>query len=320
MLTHGLLRTFRQRLSFVTMDVLLKIAVGCVSLFCHSALATPSFCSTVFWEPSLQIENFNHGLYSELLGDVQGAFSHPRKEVGKGLEKQWRVSQVLSFIVALDVKLENLHRLDEWSRFLPGEFRDLFQKMAVTLANARVGELHEIVKFLEQLLVNQEYARWLDLVAELHFAHRTGGVDGKAFPSEIVVSDSVRSFYKKVGLAIEADPNQYSYPFFDQPLLWRNQSSLKQHFKKRVGKDGLKMNHQSELLAAANDFLMSRRDQQISFVRHDGVVVKYDSATKELAIVSAENRIITYYFVNNKYRSAEEQPYNLVDIFTRDYP
>ena len=203
--------------------------------------------------------------------------------------------------------LENLGEVRTISLALPERLQDLFVKMATTMASARAGDLDHVIAFMKGLIAEERYQDWLNMITDFHQAL-------KKLPSEIeqpfklVLSDSISEYFRELGFDLaqvyDEGTDQLAYPRFYEALEWKTAHSLTTHFKKRTQKDGMDLRTEADLVAAANSFLRGSEPNQIVFYRSDGTLVKYDSSTSELAIVSPEQTIITYYFV--KYRPAEE--------------
>jgi hypothetical protein len=202
------------------------------------------------------------------------------------------------------------------SQHLPERQRDTFEKLAALFVSARHGNMNEIVGFLEQLLRDHRYEVWFEFVAKLHQSMQKMPYPAPIAYEEIRISESIKDFYMKTGLSIQPDPKVNSYARFTQPLPWFSKHSLTKHFEKRTKKDGYPMQHEQELVDAANKFILSSRPDQITFLRNDGTYAVYDLATKELAIVSGDNRIITYYILSNRYQRPEDLAAYMKYVFT----
>jgi hypothetical protein len=202
------------------------------------------------------------------------------------------------------------------SQHLPERHRDTFEKLAALFISARHGNMNEIVGFLEQLLRDHKYEVWFEFVAKLHQSMQRMPYPPPIASEEIRISESIKDFYMKTGLSIQPDPKIDSYSRFTRPLPWSSKQSLTKHFIKRTQKDGYPMQHEQELMDAANNFILSSRQDQITFLRNDGTFALYDLSTKELAIVSANHRIITYYILSERYKKPEDLAAYMKYVFT----
>ena len=214
---------------------------------------------------------------------------------------------VLSLVSAASLRLEDMDKAEAFSERLPSRYRPLFLKMAALMATALSGDLDEIIKFLKTLVEEERYQEWLNAIADLHRSIRNLPTDVQ-LPYKLKVTDSIKEYFNEIGFNLnqvyDEDSDTLSYPQIHGPLDWQSVQSLTSHFIKRTKKDGMDLESERDLVREANRFLEVSKPNQIVFYRNDGTLVKYDSVTSEMAIVSNDNKIITYYFI--KYRPPEE--------------
>ncbi len=223
---------------------------------------------------------------------------------------------LVALIMAGNLNLESINYLSEWSQHLPIRQRETFEKLATLHAYAMRGNVDEMYGYLEQLLRDKKYELWFEFVAKLHQSMQSVPYPATPGLSGVPITQSIKNFFENTGLVINADAKKVSYASFTQPIPWFSSESLTRHFDKRTRKDGYPMLQEQELLDAANNFILNSRSEQITFLRNDGTYAIFDPATKELAIVSGDNRIITYYILSERYKKPKDLAAYMKYVFT----
>ncbi len=221
-----------------------------------------------------------------------------------------------ALITAADLGTDDMAPLTKWSQHLPERQRETFEKLAQLSIRAKKGNLNEVSGFLEKLLEDGKYAVWFEFVTKFHLGMQNVESEPVSEFGQIPVSDSIKSFLSKSGITVSQHSASHTYLRFSQPLMWSTPQSLTKHFIKRTQKDGYPFLTEQDLLNAANNFLLSRRADQMTFLRPDGTYAVYDLSTKELAIVSADNKIITYYILSTRYQHPDDLATYMKYVFT----
>ena len=285
-------------------------------LTCLCPLAHGNSCKSIF-TPYVVPPGFDQEIYDQVmlaydsLSVTELRHTNPSSPTTP-LEKTHLVSLAMSA-----KKLSaNKDEINQMSQHLPERQRDTFEKVFILFISAKQGNLNEITDFLEQLLRDRKYEVWFEFVAKLHQSTPQMSSIPKVGLEELQISQSIRDFYASTGFTISSNPKENAYVRFTQPLPWFSKRSLTKHFDKRTKKDGYPMQHEQELLDAANNFILSARPGQMAFLRNDGTYAVYDLATKELAIVSGDHRIVTYYILSDRYRRPEDLAAYMKYVFT----
>ncbi len=148
------------------------------------------------------------------------------------------------------------------------------------------------------MVAEKDFESWVRLVLRIQRSYLTGQ-DNDFFGSP---HPSWTEFSQRMGLIPH---NAIEDLFYQRDLEWVSAKSLRKHFNKRVKNNELDIASEEELLLTANAFLRSQGPAQVLYQRTDGLIFKYDSWTKELALVSAEGKIITYYTLLDEYRQTD---------------
>ena len=165
----------------------------------------------------------------------------------------------------------------------------------------RMIEHKDMTLFIEkadQMVAEKDFDSWVRLVLRIQRGYLTG--DEKNFFGSL--HPSWTEFSQRMGLIPH---NAIEDLFYQRDLEWVSAKSLRKHFNKRVKNNELDIASENELLMTANAFLRSQGPAQVLYQRTDGLIFKYDSWTKELALVSAEGKIITYYTLLDEYRQTD---------------
>lgn len=286
--------------------VQLRLMFIFVTLFYLSPLVYGNSCKAIF-TPYAVPPGFNQGIYDQtmLIYDNLSVSELTHINPASSLS-QAEKSHLVSLVMSASRLLEKNDNINQILQLLPERQRDTFEKIVTLFLSAKQGTLTEINDFLEQLLQSGKYEAWFEFVAKLHQEIPKMSSIPPVGLETIQISESIRDFYAFTGFVIHSDPSQNSYVRFTQPLPWFSNQSLTKHFIKRTQRDGYPMLQEKELLDAANKFILSSRPGQIVFLRSDGTYVVYDPTTKELAVVSGDNRIITYYILSPRYNRPED--------------
>jgi hypothetical protein len=234
--------------------------------------------------------------------------------------KRSNKSHLIALALSSGITAENFGELAHWSSRLPDSEQERFEQIVLFLVPSLTGDVSVVTDYLKKLILYRDYQRWFAVISSLHmvlknlpFEHST------QFSQEL--SDSIHDLYALVGISIETRQSEkFEYPSVMNPLAWLSPQSLKRHFKKRTQKDGYQMSTEQDLLDAANQFALSYRPEQIFFARSDGTYAKYDPVTKELVIISSNNKIITYYILSSRYRNPDDLTSYMAYLFLEPPP
>lgn len=223
-------------------------------------------------------------------------------------------NHLFALVIAADINMGNIGSIHNYSRYIPERMRDTFEKMARLFAISRSGDVSGIINFLEGLLRDKKFDQWFEFISHIHQALQKVIPDHTS-PFDFKHSQQILDFYSQIGIKV-SDPQDSTYPAYESPLPWISPISLTRHFKKRTQTDGFQMTKESELVNAANKFILSSRDGQTLFSRADGTYAKFDSNTKELAIISSTHEIITYFILNRHNSHPDNLAGYMAHVFT----
>lgn len=275
--------------------------------FSVPALAQES-CAALF---QIQIDNSSSSSFKdvgrEIVAQTLEAFQNSKVVTPEKLQE---LAKLMELVLVHELDTKSIADAEKVALTIPSERRATFVKMAEMLQKARQGNVDQLVIMMDNLLQKGRYSEWLDFMANMHLMMQNHSVtyDARGFFPE---SSSIVNYAQRMGVKAY-DPN---YIIYTKPLPWESESSLNRHFKKRTRKDGYAFATPENLRDAANDFILSQRRGQILFIRDGSTVVKYDINTKELAIISANNEIITYYILDPRYRSPSDMDEYISFVF-----
>jgi hypothetical protein len=145
----------------------------------------------------------------------------------------------------------------------------------------------------ERLIAEENFESWVRLVIRVQDAYLK---DNFSIPNS---HPTWVEFSRQMGLVPHATLQEL---FNQSDFEWISAKSLERHFRIRVERKELDIQSEEELVQVANRFLQVQSSSHVIYQRKDGFIFKYDYVTKELALLSPDGKIITYYTVIDKYR------------------
>ena len=165
-----------------------------------------------------------------------------------------------------------------------------------------------LIETADKLVAEKDFEQWVRMVIMV----QRGYIERTDDPFYESPHPTWQDFSQRMGLMAHSKIQDL---FQQKVFQWISAKSLRKYFNKRLKNNELDIQSEEDLLALANSFLNSQNSTQIIFQRPDGLIFKYDNFTRELALLSSDGKIITYYILNEDYRITDTLDDHLARTF-----
>lgn len=176
----------------------------------------------------------------------------------------------------------------------------------------QLSDLTLMSRRLDELLREGDYESWWHTLSQFQ-----SKASLQSRPLEDEVHPSWWHLERQLGLIYAPEAQEV----FNRDFEWISEKSLRKHFNKRT-KEGFPLESHEDLLNLANQFLRSKKDGQILFRQSENILIKYDPTTLEIAVLSPQGKIITYYIIDRLLTTGSSNTevliYKLLGIHSRD--
>lgn len=231
-------------------------------------------------------------LSRKVAGDISGGSGYPTRIMGfhSAGREPWQISGEVTDFSHTATRSSSNNPLSVLNILKADTFRKLeFRKQKqFVLERIEKGNFTELFSMM-----------YIDIIIPQHRADHRSEFDSKQL---------AQIFWQDLGFRIGVDKKSGM-----DTIGWKNNRSLKYHFKKHGNK--LMADTKEDYGQMAREFFTDDSGTAILVERPDGAFFKYDFGTLEFAVATPNREVITYFKLNGEYRSSNEFETYIIEQF-----